>query len=352
MARATYEGLERLRPNARPFVITRAGYAGVQRYSTMWIGDTNATFDALALSIPMYASLGLSGEAFVGGDLPGFMGRGDGELLARSYEVATFVPLCRNHGVINDYDHEPWRYGAPYEDIVRKYLQLRYRLMPFLYTTLEEAHRTGVPLFRPVILNFQEDVTAANLDDEFMAGDVFLAAPVVRAGARSRDVYLPKGRWYEFWNDEVVAGGDRLVHADAPLDRMPLYVRGGSIVPSTIAMAHTGEKPWNPIQFDIYPDEANAAAGSLYEDDGQTPSYQQGVYRRTDVTWAKGELRVAADGSYSPPPRDFAFVVHGFPRPGGVEIDGQPATGLTTDARGVTTLRLRDDGKPHILRLK
>ena len=151
MARATYEGLARLQPDRRPFVITRAGYAGIQRYATMWTGDNNATFESLALNLPMFASLGLSGEAFVGADVPGFIGRGDGELLARSYQVACFAPLCRNHGAIDSYDHEPWRYGAPYEAIVRNYLNLRYRLLPFLYTTLEEAHRTGVPLFRPLL---------------------------------------------------------------------------------------------------------------------------------------------------------------------------------------------------------
>ncbi|HET7537901.1 MAG TPA: TIM-barrel domain-containing protein, partial [Candidatus Didemnitutus sp.] len=134
MARATYEGLARLRPDERPFVITRAGYSGVQRYAVMWTGDNNATFESLALNLPMFASLGLSGESFVGADIPGFIGRGDGELLARAYQVAAFAPFCRNHGALDQYDHEPWRYGAPYEAIVRKYLELRYRLLPYLYT--------------------------------------------------------------------------------------------------------------------------------------------------------------------------------------------------------------------------
>lgn len=365
MTRATYHGLERQRPDRRPFVITRAGYAGVQRYSTMWIGDTNATFAGMALSVPMYASLGLSGETFVGGDLPGFIGRGSGELLARSYEIATFVPLCRNHGAIDSYDHEPWRYGVPYEAIVRKYLKLRYRLLPFLYTTLEAAHRTGVPLFRPLILNFQNDETAQNLDDEFMAGDAFLAAPVIREGERGRDVYLPRGRWYDFWTDRVIAGGN-LFHVDAPLDRLPLYVRGGSIVPSTIAMNHTGEKPWNPIRFDVYPDAEGVAAGSLYEDDGLTPAYRKGAFRRTSVECRRegGGYRLtlaAPQGTYVPGPRNFEFTVRGVPKPTAVTLDGRPLATVATDApdagwwlddAGRLHLRFADDAHAHEIRIR
>ncbi len=380
MARATHEGLARLQPDRRPFVITRAGYAGIQRYSTMWIGDSNATFDQLALNIPMFASLGLSGETFVGSDLPGFIGRGDGELLARSYEVATFVPLCRNHGAIDNYDHEPWRYGAPYEDIVRKYLKLRYRLLPFLYTTLEEAHRTGVPLFRPLLLNFQDDPTALNLDDEFMVGDALLAAPVVRAGERGREVHLPRGVWYDFWTGAPVHTGS-FFRTDAPLDHLPLYVRGGSIVPSTEPMNYVGEKPWNPLRFDVYPDADGAASGSLYEDDGLSPAYQTGAFRRTAISLARtpagAQLTLAApEGSYQPGARQFEFVIHGVGAgsradqgpalptamtPGGVTLDGQPPDPTTADATApgwwhdsidALHVRLADDSRAHTLQFR
>jgi len=365
MARATYEGLARLRPDRRPFVITRAGYAGVQRYATMWIGDSNATFAALALNLPMFASLGLSGETFVGSDLPGFMGRGDGELLARSYQVAAFVPLCRNHGAIDDYDHEPWRYGAPYEAIVRKYLQLRYRLLPFLYTTLEEAHRTGVPLFRPLLLDFQDDPTALNLDDEFMVGDALLAAPVVHAGERGREVYLPRGLWYDFWTGTPVRDGD-FFRTDALLDHLPLYVRGGSVIPSTEPMHYVGEKPWNPLRFDVYPDEAGVATGSLYEDDGLTPAYATGAYRRTAVTCAgpAGGSRltlVPPVGTYQPGGRDFEFILHTIAVPRSVTLDDRvlaasgadaAGAGWWRDAAGALHFRIADDSRGHTLQLR
>ncbi len=346
MTRATYEGLERLQPDRRPFVITRAGSAGIQRYAVKWTGDNNATFASLALNIPMFASLGLSGQAFVGADVPGFIGRGDGELLVRAYQLAAFAPFLRNHTAVDQYDKEPWRFGAYYENIVRKYLKLRYRLMPFLYTTLEEAHRTGVPLFRPLLLNFQTDTNTLNMDDEFMVGDALLAAPVVFAGQRAREVYLPAGLWYEFESGAAVRGGDML-RVDAPLDHMPLYVRGGSIIPSTVEMNHTGEKPWNPLRFDIYPDDNGVATGSLYEDDGLSPDYKRGSFRRTSLNYANAQLALTAGGSYQPAARHFEIALHGKVAVAQVLVDGKllAPTEWSRDEHGVVRVRLEDNGR-------
>jgi len=365
MARATYEGLERLQPDRRPFVITRAGYAGIQRFATVWTGDNKATWESLALNIPMFTSLGLSGEAFVGADVPGFIGRASPELLVRSYQVAFLAPLCRNHAAIDNYDHEPWRFGPVYADIVRKYLQLRYRLLPFLYTTLEEANRTGVPLFRPLVLNFQDDTNTLSLDDQFMIGDALLAAPVLHAGERARDVYLPAGRWFDFWTAAPLEGG-HLLRVDAPLDHAPLFVRGGSIIPSTIAMNHVGEKPWNPLRFDIYPDAQGAASGSLYEDDGVSPAYRTGVSRRTLIryTTEAGTAQLKLDapvGSHQPPARNLEFILHASPSTTTVQLDGRPfaaieptatSSGWFRTALGTLTLRLSDDGAAHVFQLR
>jgi alpha-glucosidase len=354
MARATYEGLQRLQPDRRPFVITRAGYAGIQRYAITWIGDSNATFEQLALTVPMFASMGLSGQPFVGADTPGFIGRGDGELLVRAYQVSALAPFCRNHTAVDIYDHEPWRFGVPYENMVRSALELRYRLLPFLYTTLEEAHRTGLPLFRPLLLEFQDDYTALNLDDQFMVGSALLAAPVVRANERARDVYLPAGRWYDYWSGAAIDATGDLRRVDAPLERIPLFVRGGSIVPSTIAMNYTGEKPWDPLRFDVYPDAAGAAAGSLYEDDGASPAYLRGAFRRTTLTLAGGRLTLAMEGSHRPPPRRWEIIFHAAPAAGEVRLDGKPlaATDWSRDAAGVLTVRFADDGRAHTLELR
>jgi len=313
MARATYEGLERLRPNQRPYVITRAAYAGIQRYSTMWTGDTNSTWEALAMNIPMFTSLGLSGEPFIGSDVGGFMGRGSGELLTRAYQVSFLAPFCRNHKVIDGYDQEPWRFGKYYEDIIRRYLKLRYQLLPFLYTTMEEAHQTGTPLFRPLVLNYQDDPNTYNLDDEFMVGNDLLVAPVVKPEVTRRLVYLPKGTWYDFWTNKKYEGGTMFT-ADAPLETVPMFVRAGAIIPMAPEMNYTGEKPQDPITFNIYPDDQGSASMTLYEDDGVSPAYKDAGFRRTMVSVKRVGLGYAVtvaapQGSYNPGSRKFSFVV-------------------------------------------
>ena len=311
MARATYEGLERLQPDRRPYVITRAAYAGIQRYSTMWTGDTNSTWESLALNIPMFTSLGLSGEPFVGSDVGGFIGRGNGELLVRSYQVSFLAPFCRNHKVIDGYDQEPWRFGKYYEDIIRKYLKLRYALLPFLYTTLEEAHRTGVPLFRPLLLNYQDDESTYNLDDQFMVGDDLLVAPITKPDVTRRLVYLPAGSWYDYWTNKKYAGGT-MISVEAPLDTVPMFVRAGAIIPVGPTLNYVGEKPVDPITFNIYPDAAGNASTTLYEDDGLSPAYKNGAFRRTTVTFRRGVFSTGAvEGTYNPGPRKFKFVVKG-----------------------------------------
>jgi|HubBroStandDraft_1064217.scaffolds.fasta_scaffold04672_3 alpha-glucosidase len=332
-ARATYEGLERLRPRDRPYVITRAAYAGIQRYSTMWTGDNTATWDAMALSIPMFETLGLSGEPFVGADAGGFIGRTDSELLTRWYQIAFLTPFCRNHAQRDAYDHEPWRFGTYYEDIIRRYLKLRYRFLPYLYTALEEAHRTGVPIFRPLLLNYQNDANTLDIDDEFMVGSDLLVAPILKPGLTGRLVYLPKGTWFDYWTGQQVAGG-RMVHAEAPLETVPFYVRGGAIVPLGPEMNYVGEKATDPLTFEIYPDAQGSAQVTLYEDDGVSPDYRNGVERRTTVTYRPGELNVGAPtGSYQPGPRNLVFEVHPAPP------TGKP-------------IQFADDGRRHYIQLR
>jgi len=329
MSRATYEGLERLQPALRPYVITRAAYAGIQRYATMWTGDTNSTWEALALNIPMFTSLGLSGEPFVGSDVGGFIGRGNGELLVRSYQVSFLAPFCRNHKVIDGYDQEPWRFGKSYEDVIRKYLKLRYALMPFLYTTLEEAHRTGVPLFRPLMLNYQNDSSTYNLDDQFMVGEDLLVAPIVKPDVTHRLVYLPEGTWYDYWTNKKYAGGT-MISVDAPLDVVPMFVRGGAMIPTVPPQNYIGERSNDQVTFNIYPDDKGTASAELYEDDGLSPAYKRGEFRRTKVSVRRGQRGQivsisAAEGSYKPAPRRFSFVLRSSPRNNSV-------SGVLTDA--------------------
>jgi alpha-glucosidase len=347
--RATYQGLLRLLPNLRPYVITRAAYAGIQRYATMWAGDNRSTWEALSVSLPMFMGLGLSGEPFVGSDIGGFVGRTDPELLVRWYQVGFLTPFCRNHAGIDSPDHEPWRYGKYYEDIIRKYLKLRYRLLPFLYTVLEDSHRTGVPMFRPLLLNYQEDENALEIDDEFMIGSDLLAAPILKANLTSRLVYLPVGVWYDYWTGARHEGG-RMIRVEAPLETVPLFVRGGAILPLGQEMNYVGEKPSNPLHFDVYPDARGEASMSLYEDDGLTEAYRQGTFRRTTVDYRRtptGEqIDVgAAQGSFRPASRELEFTVRPTSAMRRVTIDGKRQA-------SAAVVRIGDDGQSHRIELR
>ena len=288
--KATYEGLQRLRPQERPYVITRSGFAGIQRYATMWTGDSNSTWASLALCLPMFENLGLSGETFVGADCGGFSGRCDGELLTRWYQVAFLTPFLRNHHEANGYDQEPWRFGTKYEDIIRKYIELRYRLMPYLYTVLSEAHDTGIPWFRPLILENQNDYNVLNLEDEFLVGSSLLCAPIVKEGAISRDVYLPSGDWYDFYTGEKFKGNQTL-NVKAPLDTVPLFVKAGTVLPMTTAVEHlTQQKQKMPINYMVFPDKDGHATGELYEDDGVSPAYLKGDFEKFALQFRDGSL--------------------------------------------------------------
>ncbi len=354
-ARATYSGLLHLRPDERPYVITRAGYAGIQRYATMWTGDNTSTWESMALSIPMFASLGLSGEPFVGADAGGFIGRTDGELLTRWYEIAFLTPFCRNHAQRDSYDHEPWRFGTYYEGIIRKYLKLRYSLLPFLYTALEEAHRTGVPVFRPLLLNYQNDANTLSIDDEFMVGGDLLVAPILKSGATSRLVYLPAGIWYDYWTGKKSNGG-AMIHVDAPLETVPLFIRGGAIIPMGPEMNYVGEKPADPLTFAVFPDASGRAETSLYEDDGVSQAYGQGVVRRTHVSYTASASGAEIDlsgpqGSYQPGVRRFVVTVRSAPSGAAAILDGKP---LGTVQRSVNTVTVQfpDDGRAHKIQLR
>jgi alpha-glucosidase len=300
--KATYEGLKRLRPNDRPYVITRSGFAGIQRYATMWTGDCNSTWNALALSIPMFETLGICGEPFVGADCGGFLGQTNGELLTRWYQVGFLSPFFRNHHAKDNNYQEPWRFGQQYEDIIRKYVELRYRLLPHLYTVLAEAHETGVPWIRPLILEYQNDKNVFNIDDEFMVGDELLCAPVLKAGATSRDVYLPAGEWYDYFTNEKYKGGQHVL-VQAPLDKVPLFVKAGSVLPTGPVVdfigqgseQSSGQAAEQPVKFEVFPDNAGSATGHLYEDDGHTPAYLTGVCDHRTLKFTNGKLTSSSD---------------------------------------------------------
>lgn len=324
MARASAEGQRRLRPDERIPVISRSGYAGLQRYALVWTGDNESSWQQLRLGVSMCLNLGLSGVAFCGPDTGGFAGDCDGELLARWTQVGALTPFFRNHSALGTARQEPWAFGEPYESICRRWIELRYRLLPTIYTAAWQATQTGLPIMRPLALAFPDDACTYSLDDQFLLGDALLAAPIGRPGQRMRRVYLPGGPWYDFWTGERLSGE---VQADAPLERMPLYVRAGSVLPLGPVMQSTDEWPPGVLQLHVYPGDGE---GWLYEDDGHSLDYRRGEFRVTRfVCRSDGEgltVRREVEGPFVPGYEQFEIHVHGLEAaPRQVLVDGRQA---------------------------
>ncbi|KRW92167.1 alpha-glucosidase [Alicyclobacillus tengchongensis] len=280
MSKATYEGLAKKLGGERPFLLTRAGYSGVQRYAAVWTGDNRSFWEHMAMAIPMVLNMGMSGIAFGGPDVGGFAHHTTGELLARWTQMGAFFPFFRNHSALETLRQEPWSFGEDIEHIVRKYIRLRYRLLPYQYTLFREASETGVPIMRPLVLEYPDDPATYNLDDQFLVGCDILVAPVCRPDLRCRAVYLPAGTWVNYWTGEHLDGG-RHVLVDAPLATLPLFVRAGSIIPVDLGESN---RP-GQLALEIYEGKAGeVGVGRLYEDDGLTFAYREGRYRDRKLT--------------------------------------------------------------------
>ena len=275
MARAAYEGLKRL-DGRRPFVITRACYAGSQKYTTAWTGDNTSIWAHLQMAIPQLCNLGLSGMPFVGTDIGGFGADTTPELLVRWVQVGCFSPLFRNHSAMGTRRQEPWQFGKEIMDIYRKYVKLRYQWIPYFYDLFYEEEQTGAPIMRPLLFHYEKDKTALTCNDEFMLGSQILASPVVNQGMTKKMVYLPEGVWYDYWTDEKIAGPVWFVR-EAPLDVCPIYVKAGSIIPVMESQAYVGEKPLDTLILDVYPGEGNY---DHYLDNGEDFSYREGRYHQ------------------------------------------------------------------------
>jgi alpha-glucosidase len=247
MARSTFEGLGKLRPDERPFVLTRAGYAGIQRFSAVWTGDNVASWDHLRLSIPMLTNLGVSGVPFVGADVGGFSGNPSPELYARWLQAAALTPFLRSHSEAGSNPREPYSYGPRFTDLNRASIELRYRLLPYLYSLFEEHTRTGAPVMRPLWFEYPADQRTYLNEDQYLVGRDLLVAPVVTEGATKRRVYFPRGdSWVDWWTGKLYQGGTD-AEVEAPLERLPLFARAGAAIPTQPVVQHTGEMAGAPL---------------------------------------------------------------------------------------------------------
>jgi alpha-glucosidase len=265
--RGAFEALTAQRPGHRPFVLTRAGFPGIQRYAWVWSGDNSSSWQHLEESIPMLLGLSLSGVPFIGADIGGFSGDTNGELLTRWTWLGVCYPLMRNHSECDSLAQEAWAFGEPWTGYVREAVRLRYRLLPHLYSLAREAVEDGSPPLRPMLFEFPQDSAVWGLADQFMLGADLLAAPALRPGQQARAVYLPAGLWHDFWNGESFEGG-RWIVVPTPLDGLPLFVRGGSALALTEPAAHSTSAHWAPLVLRLAPDVDGQVSARLWEDAG------------------------------------------------------------------------------------
>lgn len=284
MAKATYDGLVKY-DKRRPFIITRACYAGTHRYSTAWTGDNHSIWTHLQMAIPQLCNLAMSGMVFSGTDVGGFGSDVTPELLLRWVQVGCFSPLFRNHSAKGSRYQEPWQFGDEVVDIYKKYVELRYELIPYFYDLFYNCANTGMPVIRPLILNFPDDPEVTNMNDEFMVGDSLLVAPVVNPGQTKRMVYLPEGDWYDYFTKEKIEGGKYII-VDAPIDKCPIFVKAGSIIPKYPVQQYIGEKEITEIKLDYFP--GPECQYFHYQDDGETFNYKNGEYNCYKIE-GKGE---------------------------------------------------------------
>ena len=289
MAKSCFEGIKEA-TNKRPFVITRACYAGTQKYSTVWTGDNQSMWEHLRMSIPMLLNLGLSGLSFCGTDVGGFGFDCTAELLSRWVQVGCFTPLFRNHSSIYTRDQEPWAFDKETEDINRKYIKLRYKLLPYLYDCMWLGEKNGLPIMRPLVIHYEKDKNTHNINDEFLFGENILVAPILEQGKNNRVVYLPEGTWIDYWTNEAIEGGGDILK-EAPLETCPIYIKSGSIIPNYPEQNYVGEKKITELTLDIY---EGTGSYSHYEDDGESFNYKTGEYNLYSVNM-KNEDAIVID---------------------------------------------------------
>ncbi|MGB6973332.1 MAG: TIM-barrel domain-containing protein [Terracidiphilus sp.] len=314
-----WDGQKKVHPERRPFALHRNGYAGLQRFGWLWSGDTESKWETLAAQISDGLNVGLCGIPYWGTDTGGFVPTHEltPELYVRWFQFSAFCPLFRSHGrawklrlpwgwnmgtpgplegaeYLGDWPRPEDLHDARVEPICRKFLELRYQMLPYIYSSVEQTHRTGLPLMRALWIDWPQDAKALVTGDEYMWGDHFLVAPVLEAGATERKTYLPEGAWWDFWTNEQVKGGGEVVRA-VDLTTIPVYVRAGAIVPMGPTRQYAMEPSEEPITLRVYPGADRLGADgrfSWYEDDGSSFRYEQGAFTRIDYTWEDSSRRL------------------------------------------------------------
>lgn len=318
-AKTSFNAMMQKDANKRPFVLSRSGNAGLQRYGVSWSGDTGTDWFYQRTTIRFGMGAMISGAAWYGNDVGGFVGTPSAEMLVRSYEFNSLTPFFRNHADKSAADREPWRFADPYKSHLRNLIKMRYRLMPYLYTLAYESTQTGEPMNVPPAFDYWADHNTHDLSDyEFLVGDFILAAPIYNSGATTRSTYLPYKagvEWY-YWPSAspnaqpsgTKYGGGQTVNVSAPLGQMPMFVRSGAIIPMGPSMQHAND--FQPAWMDINCWPAGTSEFTLHEDDGETWDYLGGEYARRRMVSSRSAVAwdftiEAKQGTYNTGARDF-----------------------------------------------
>ena len=315
MDKATYNGIKEF-TGKRPFVVTRACYAGTQKYATVWTGDNQSTWEHLRMSLPMLMNLGLSGMAFCGTDVGGFGHDCTAELLSRWVQVGAFTPLFRNHSTIGSREQEPWTFGNETEEINRKYIKLRYKFIPYLYDMMYKCEENGAPIIRPLLYNYQNDKRTYEINDEFLFGDNILVSPVVEQGARQKLVYLPEGNsWIDYWTGTEIEGGQYIIK-EAPLDICPIYIKAMSIIPAGQEVNYIGEKDNEYLSLNIYlSNKKGTGTYNNFIDDGESFGYKKGKFNKYEFKFDLEEslkINMKEKIGYEKVYKEIEVIVHNF----------------------------------------
>ncbi len=337
MTQATYAGMLKGRPNARPWILSRAGWAGIQRYAAVWTHDNHSTWEHLEQTVPQLLNLGMAGIPLIGSDIGGFYQAPTPELFTRWNQLGVFSPLCRNHTANGTPNQEPWEFGSEVEEISRRFISFRYMLLPYLYDITRDASLTGVPIMRPLILEFPSDDRCHSIEDEFLLGPSVLVAPVLQQGLTTRQVYLPEGDWFDPHSQETYRGPTTIT-VPTPLTVCPIFIRRGCILPLQPVVQHSDEAV-NQIQLDIYPclDCEDGIEYCHYEDDYHSLDYQNGDYVTTQY-WCYTEPQGVIftiqlpDGSFTPANRIYVLIFRCFSQPPNhITLDGEMLASISDE---------------------
>ncbi|MEO1049036.1 MAG: glycoside hydrolase family 31 protein [Bacteroidota bacterium] len=314
MARSTYEGVKKLMDGKRPFVLTRSGFAGVQRYSAVWTGDNVSDDEHMLLGVRIVNSLGLSGVAFAGYDVGGFVGEASGALFARWISLGALSPFFRGHTMINSRDAEPWSFGEEVEEISRNYIRLRYALMPYIYSLFFDATQTGMPVSRSLAIDysFDSNIYQPQFENQYLFGPSILVAPVT-SDKEITKVYLPEGEWYNFHNDSLHKGGSE-VFVECPLDKLPIFIKAGGMIPMQTPGENTATIGSDILEIHLYKgSETNTF--EYYEDDGKTYDFATGDYLKRVINYEPTSNQLVlstVEGNFPSKFKAVSLIFHGF----------------------------------------